>query len=242
MTRAMAEPRDVDMELVEAYLARRALDYLVGFTLSPVLVAQAARREIRRPRAVGSRSGSSSTARWEIEAFRAANTGRCARCFETPRGQSFRGAAGGHGRKEARPLRPRHRGPRRGLRSRPCHPARSPSPGWRPSPPRATPRPPPFHDLDPPAGSEPQVRHGRQADDERGPSASTRQATSPTCGPTASTWRPEAVHAARDCHRRPLRQDYVPRSSRACTRTRPRTRRRRMSASGQRTCPKAPGG
>ncbi|WP_439471202.1 type I DNA topoisomerase [Brevundimonas sp.] len=34
---AMAAPRDVDMELVEAYLARRALDYLVGFTLSPVL-------------------------------------------------------------------------------------------------------------------------------------------------------------------------------------------------------------
>ncbi|MBW8860728.1 MAG: DNA topoisomerase I, partial [Caulobacter sp.] len=34
---AMAHPRDIDMELVEAYLARRALDYLVGFTLSPVL-------------------------------------------------------------------------------------------------------------------------------------------------------------------------------------------------------------
>jgi len=34
---AMANPRDIDMELVEAYLARRALDYLVGFTLSPVL-------------------------------------------------------------------------------------------------------------------------------------------------------------------------------------------------------------
>ena len=34
---AMAQPRDIDMELVEAYLARRALDYLVGFTLSPVL-------------------------------------------------------------------------------------------------------------------------------------------------------------------------------------------------------------
>ncbi|HRO33569.1 MAG TPA: type I DNA topoisomerase [Brevundimonas sp.] len=34
---AMAAPRDLDMELVEAYLARRALDYLVGFTLSPVL-------------------------------------------------------------------------------------------------------------------------------------------------------------------------------------------------------------
>jgi DNA topoisomerase-1 len=34
---AMANPRDVDQELVQAYLARRALDYLVGFNLSPVL-------------------------------------------------------------------------------------------------------------------------------------------------------------------------------------------------------------
>lgn len=35
--KAMAEPRELDNELVNAYLARRALDYLVGFTLSPVL-------------------------------------------------------------------------------------------------------------------------------------------------------------------------------------------------------------
>jgi DNA topoisomerase-1 len=34
---AMAKPREIDAPLVEAYLARRALDYLVGFTLSPVL-------------------------------------------------------------------------------------------------------------------------------------------------------------------------------------------------------------
>ena len=34
---AMANPRQVDQPLVEAYLARRALDYLVGFNLSPVL-------------------------------------------------------------------------------------------------------------------------------------------------------------------------------------------------------------
>ena len=34
---AMAHPRELDTPLIEAYLARRALDYLVGFTLSPVL-------------------------------------------------------------------------------------------------------------------------------------------------------------------------------------------------------------
>ena len=37
VTEAIANPRELDMELVEAYLARRALDYLVGFNLSPVL-------------------------------------------------------------------------------------------------------------------------------------------------------------------------------------------------------------
>ena len=35
--RAFQNPRDLDDELVEAYFARRALDYLVGFNLSPVL-------------------------------------------------------------------------------------------------------------------------------------------------------------------------------------------------------------
>lgn len=34
---AMANPRQIDEKLVDAYLARRALDYLVGFNLSPVL-------------------------------------------------------------------------------------------------------------------------------------------------------------------------------------------------------------
>jgi len=37
VTEAMANPRAIDQALVDAYLARRALDYLVGFTLSPVL-------------------------------------------------------------------------------------------------------------------------------------------------------------------------------------------------------------
>ena len=34
---AVANPRELDQPLIDAYLARRALDYLVGFTLSPVL-------------------------------------------------------------------------------------------------------------------------------------------------------------------------------------------------------------
>ncbi|MDR1551439.1 MAG: type I DNA topoisomerase [Holosporaceae bacterium] len=34
---ALANPRDLDQFLVDAYLARRALDYLVGFTISPIL-------------------------------------------------------------------------------------------------------------------------------------------------------------------------------------------------------------
>jgi DNA topoisomerase-1 len=37
VTDAMAKPRELDQPLIDAYLARRALDYLFGFTLSPVL-------------------------------------------------------------------------------------------------------------------------------------------------------------------------------------------------------------
>jgi DNA topoisomerase-1 len=37
VSEAMRHPRKIDHALVDAYLARRALDYLVGFTLSPVL-------------------------------------------------------------------------------------------------------------------------------------------------------------------------------------------------------------
>ncbi|KPG00225.1 DNA topoisomerase I [Rhodopseudomonas sp. AAP120] len=37
VTDAMKHPREIDGALVDAYMARRALDYLVGFTLSPVL-------------------------------------------------------------------------------------------------------------------------------------------------------------------------------------------------------------
>src|ERR1044072_8134 len=37
VTEAMRHPRELDVDLMDAYLARRPLDYLVGFTLSPIL-------------------------------------------------------------------------------------------------------------------------------------------------------------------------------------------------------------
>ncbi|MFN5086359.1 MAG: type I DNA topoisomerase [Novosphingobium sp.] len=37
VTTAMGQPRELDQDLIDAYMARRALDYLFGFTLSPVL-------------------------------------------------------------------------------------------------------------------------------------------------------------------------------------------------------------
>jgi len=37
VTDAMQHPRELDTDLIDAYRARRALDYLVGFTLSPIL-------------------------------------------------------------------------------------------------------------------------------------------------------------------------------------------------------------
>ncbi|MFC7536934.1 type I DNA topoisomerase [Sphingomonas sp. GCM10030256] len=37
VTEAMGKPRQLDEDLIDAYRARRALDYLVGFTLSPIL-------------------------------------------------------------------------------------------------------------------------------------------------------------------------------------------------------------
>ena len=50
---AIAHPRDLDTPLIDAYLARRALDYLVGFTLSPVLWRKLPGQPLGRPGAVG---------------------------------------------------------------------------------------------------------------------------------------------------------------------------------------------
>ncbi|MGB0497153.1 MAG: type I DNA topoisomerase [Rubricella sp.] len=88
VTEAMKNPRTVDMELVHAYLARRALDYLVGFNLSPVLwrklpgAKSAGRVQSVALRLIVERE-------MEIEAFRPREYWTVTATLETPRGQSF---------------------------------------------------------------------------------------------------------------------------------------------------------
>ncbi|MDE4173274.1 type I DNA topoisomerase [Phaeobacter sp. PT47_59] len=85
---AMKHPRQVDMPLVEAYLARRALDYLVGFNLSPVLwrklpgARSAGRVQSVCLRLIVERE-------MEIEAFNPREYWSVKAQLATPRGQEF---------------------------------------------------------------------------------------------------------------------------------------------------------
>ncbi|WP_444454585.1 type I DNA topoisomerase [Rhodobacter capsulatus] len=88
ITEAMKAPREVDQALVDAYLARRALDYLVGFNLSPVLwrklpgAKSAGRVQSVCLRLIVERE-------MEIEAFRAREYWTVTAELTTPRGQTF---------------------------------------------------------------------------------------------------------------------------------------------------------
>src|SRR3546814_17841502 len=83
---AVANPRDLNRELVDAYLARRALDYLVGFTLSPVLWRKVpGSRSAGRVQSVALRLICEREA--EIEVFRAREYWTIDGVFTTPRGE-----------------------------------------------------------------------------------------------------------------------------------------------------------
>ncbi|SFP03267.1 type I DNA topoisomerase [Tranquillimonas alkanivorans] len=88
VTEAMKNPRQVDAPLVEAYLARRALDYLVGFNLSPVLwrklpgAKSAGRVQSVCLRLIVERE-------MEIEAFRPQEYWTVKALLTTPRGQEY---------------------------------------------------------------------------------------------------------------------------------------------------------
>ena len=88
VTEAMQNPREIDTALVDAYLARRALDYLVGFNLSPVLwrklpgARSAGRVQSVCLRLIVERE-------MEIEAFNAREYWSVKALLGTPRGQDF---------------------------------------------------------------------------------------------------------------------------------------------------------
>src|SRR6266849_5595911 len=85
---AFRHPRDVNRELVEAYLARRALDYLVGFTLSPVLWRKLpGSKSAGRVQSVALRLICEREA--EIEAFRPREYWSIEVAFRTEAGQEF---------------------------------------------------------------------------------------------------------------------------------------------------------
>ena len=85
---AMEHPRDLDQPLIEAYLARRALDYLVGFTLSPVLWRKLpGSRSAGRVQSVALRLVCEREA--EIEAFRPREYWTVEAIFTTPAGAPF---------------------------------------------------------------------------------------------------------------------------------------------------------
>src|SRR6476661_1536842 len=85
---AFRNPREIDTELVEAYLARRALDYLVGFTLSPVLWRKLpGSRSAGRVQSVALRLICEREA--EIEAFKPREYWTVEVEFQTPAGAPF---------------------------------------------------------------------------------------------------------------------------------------------------------
>ncbi|MCA3246496.1 MAG: type I DNA topoisomerase [Azospirillum sp.] len=85
---AMRHPRDLDRDLVDAYLARRALDYLVGFNLSPVLWRKLpGSRSAGRVQSVALRLICERET--EIERFRAREYWTIASTFKAPDGTAF---------------------------------------------------------------------------------------------------------------------------------------------------------
>jgi DNA topoisomerase-1 len=90
---AMANPREIDAPLVDAYLARRALDYLVGFNLSPVLWRKLpGARSAGRVQSVALRLVCDREA--EIERFVAEEYWQISADLKTPRGDHLQCAAG----------------------------------------------------------------------------------------------------------------------------------------------------
>ncbi len=200
---AMRNPRHIDEPLVEAYLARRALDYLVGFTLSPVLWRKLpGARSAGRVQSVALRLVCDREA--EIEAFRtdeywtieaAAEDGARTRTCTA----RLTAIAGTRSRSSTSRTRPAH-GHQGGHREGPVH-RRATSTRRRRSaiPIRRSPRrrcrwTPRASSASPPS----RRCRSRSASTKASTSAARRSASSPTCEPTASRSCPKRCREIRD--------------------------------------------
>ena len=137
VTAAMAQPRKLDMPLIEAYLARRALDYLVGFTLSPVLWRKLpGSRSAGRVQSVALRLVCEREA--EIEVFKAREYWTVEAAMLTPTGAPYPARAYALPGQEARTVRPQQRGRRPRRRGRGARRSFQRRPASRRSAPSAT--------------------------------------------------------------------------------------------------------
>ena len=152
---AMRHPREIDGPLVNAYLARRALDYLVGFTLSPVLWRKLpGARSAGRVQSVALRLVCDREA--EIEKFKTQEYWSLDGRARHHQGRDLPRPPHRHRRQEAREVRHRRRGdrhaPQGGARRRPLR-RRQRGEQVAAAPPGA-----PLHHLDPAAGGLAQAR------------------------------------------------------------------------------------
>ena len=240
----MRQPRQIDQALVDAYMARRALDYLVGFTLSPVLWRKLpGARSAGRVQSVALRLVCDREL--EIEKFVAARILVARRDAGDEGRRRLRGAARRRRRPQDRAARHRHGRGGGGLPPRPraCDLRASP---------KVEAKPAKRHPYAPFTTSTLQQEASRKlglaparpcasrsASTRASTSAARPSASSPTCAPTASTWRPRRSRRHAASSPRNTASATSP-ASRAGTRTRPRTRRKRTRRSARPTwaaCP-----
>ena len=242
---AMRHPREIDGPLVDAYLARRALDYLVGFTLSPVLWRKLpGARSAGRVQSVALRLVCDREL--EIERFRAQEYWSVLAELATAKDETFQARLVVGRRQEARQVRYSRPGdgrpPEGGARRRPLQGRHRREQGAA----RAT-RPPPFttstlqQEASRKLGFSP--RHTMQLAQrlyegvEMGGEAEGLITYMRTDGVQIA---PEAIAAARRLVDQALRRPLRAASPAPIREPRPRTRRKRTRPSGRPTSPRSP--
>ena len=237
---AVAHPRDLDQPLIDAYLARRALDYLVGFTLSPVLWRKLpGSRSAGRVQSVALRLICEREA--EIEVFKTREYWTVDALFGTAKKQTLKARLTHLDGRKLDKFDLDTAGARRAGQ------ARDRAPRLR----RSVDRPPPgaaqpaaaLHHLDPAAGGLAQARRRRRHRHAHRPAPLRGRRYRRRDG------RPDHLHAHRRRAARPrgdrpdappdrdqVRPELPAGSSRASTPPRPRTPRRRTRRSARPTC------